>query len=224
MLADEEGNLLFAGWSKGRNQSYPYYRFSSGSAYKGKSIRAEKVHKRLELYFRGITLSPKDKEAFKKLLIEHVNGLKSQVHQRDTSRELKIQELEKEYNSLMDKIIHYSNPTLIQKIESQLSSLELTIRGLKESNVTASTDKRLEEEVLEATVRLILSPRQAWEQANHLQKKKFIEMWFKEPLKVSPVKNGVLNRPQSALREAFQVFDNRKNSHLEMTDTDLNHF
>ncbi|SFD05188.1 Site-specific DNA recombinase, partial [Flexibacter flexilis DSM 6793] len=46
-LTDEDGNCLLAGWSKGRNQLYPYYRFSSTSAHKDKSMNAETVHGRL---------------------------------------------------------------------------------------------------------------------------------------------------------------------------------
>ena len=39
---------------------------------------------------------------------------------------------------------------------------------------------------------------------------------------MSLLQKGLLNPPKSALRKAFQVFDNKKNSHLEMNEAILN--
>ena len=81
--------------------------------------------------------------------------------------------MEHEYQELMSKILHFSNPVLIQKIEAQLSQLEIKIRGLKES-VNTSPTKRMEDKMLKEIVTIILSPAKVWQQANYHQKRKFI--------------------------------------------------
>ncbi|SFD01338.1 hypothetical protein SAMN05421780_1209, partial [Flexibacter flexilis DSM 6793] len=169
-----------------RNQLYPYYRFSSTSAHKDKSMNAETVHGRLRQIFEGIVLSPKQKETFKVILLNKYEQLETQTQRQGQEQQAKLLQLEKEHSGLINKLLQVSNSTVIQKIEAELEKIELRIAAQREAMLSPSTQQPLGTEILKMVTELILNPQMAWDAANVSQKQQFLQLWFKSSLKVKP--------------------------------------
>lgn len=183
---------LTAGWSKGRQQKYAYYRFRSGCTHYGKSVAREKIETEFEQLLSNIqpTQELADMAALMfrncwNMLAEQASELKGVIKQKITDNEKKI-------NQLVDRAVLATNPRVIAAYENNIEALEKEKFELVEKLQNPGRNGHTFEKLFEHALRFLVSPCKLWETERLDLRKIVLRLVFSDHLHYCPEK-GFLN-------------------------------
>lgn len=179
---------------------------------KGKSIRAEKIHKA----FEELLKSMKPKAEMVRLLgvqlfetLEQKNLQKEEIKKRFQAD---IQKLNDEQEKIMTCMLEVTEKQLISKFQEKISlnrsKIDNLKRQIKQLDVTIDTQK------LEEGLKLFADPLKLRKASSVEQKRKLLKMWFKTPFIVNRPFSELLNQPKCSLYQFFQRNNSKELSKL----------
>src|SRR3989344_2456820 len=162
---------MTAGWSKGRNKSYPYYKCQKTCvSYYGKDVRKERIEKEFHELLQKCT--PKQEvirltEAiFKDALNRRLNNQKS-VFEGYNRQQVA---LEKEKGEVVDKIVKTQNEAVMRALEGKVQTIDSEILRIEE-NKKKKIDPEKYGTALDVVFGIIKKPAVAWENGNYKGKR-----------------------------------------------------
>ena len=155
---------LTAGWSKGKRKKYPYYFCrKKGCDQYGKSIPRAKI----EGDFAGLleTLQPS-----RSLLEIGAQMIKDAWEQRSAQAasiakgfEHEAEKLDKEMKAIIKRVVHASNPRVIEAYETRIEELERQKLIAQEKALSKPKTRRTFDQVFEHGLRFLANPCKIWE-------------------------------------------------------------
>ena len=133
------GTGLTAGWSKGRNAKYPYYR--CGKACTGKSIKAVELESAVENLLKQITPKPETLNQFINSIVAIFNKRKTLLENREREIDKKVDEIRAKRKVLVAKNLEGLYSDEIYKEQAKILEDSLTrLQLLKEESRFDSYD------------------------------------------------------------------------------------
>lgn len=177
------GNAMTSAWSKGCRQHYAYYRcMTRGCSEKSKSIPRAK----LEDGFAEImkTLQP-TKQLFELAKVMLQDAWQARLNTAaDAQGEVKhqLKAVEKQIESLLDRIVDAGSPSVIKAYETRLAKLEREKIVLEEKTQSILPKKGKLEECIELSLKFLSSPWNIYENGSYAMRQIVLRLAFIEPL------------------------------------------
>ncbi len=198
-VACECGNSLTSGWSKSRSgKLHPYYLCQNRKCqYKGKSIRRDVLEGEFDKLLREITPSTEVFEAASKMfkqLWSH-KALSVQVRQQALWEELDA--IEKDVESILDRIVDATNDKIVKAYEKRLEKLERQKLFLQEKIEQNSKPERSFEQMYRTAMQFLENPYGLWASERLDGKRNVCKLVFSERLVWD--RKGMYRTPQLTL-------------------------
>ncbi|MEM8774969.1 MAG: recombinase family protein [Pseudomonadota bacterium] len=184
VACDDCGEPMTSCWSKGRNKHYAYYLCDTPNCpSKRKSIARAKVEDGAEGILKGLG-SAKDliemaKAMFKDAWAARLNEAK------DASSLLKVQikDVEKQIDSLLDRIVDASSASVIKAYEQRIEKLESEKLRLEDKLETAGAPKGHQGEFIEPALEFLASPWNIYKNGGLALRQTVLRLALEEPLR-----------------------------------------
>lgn len=125
VLCDDCGEPMTSCWSKGRNKHYPYYLCDTPDcASKRKSIPRAKIEDGAEAILRSMQPA-KQLMAMAKAMFKDIWDMRlAEAEESQAKLKTQVREIEKKVNSLLDRLVDTTRPSVIQAYEDKIEKLE----------------------------------------------------------------------------------------------------
>ncbi len=177
------GNAMTSAWSKGCRQHYAYYRcMTRGCSEKSKSIPRAKLEDGFEKVLK--TLQPK-KQLFELAKVMMQDAWDARLNsvmdaQGEVKRQLKA--VEKQIESLLDRIVDAGSQSVIKAYETRLAKLERQKIVLEEKTQTIVPKKGKLEECIELSLKFLSNPWDIYKNGSYAMRQVVLRLAFVEPL------------------------------------------
>ncbi len=201
---DDCGKPMTACWSKGCRRHYPYYLCDTrGCPSKRKSIPRAKVEDGFADILKSMQPT-KQLFALARVMFEDAWNARLQsvtASQGQIKRQLKA--VEKQIESLLDRIVEATSPTVISAYETRLTKLEREKFVLAEREASALPPKGRLEEFIELSLEFLASPWNIYKNGDYATRQTVLRLAFVEPLQYS--RNQGYRTPETSF--PFKVLD-----------------
>ncbi|WP_417524275.1 recombinase family protein [Marinovum sp.] len=186
VLCDDCGEPMTSCWSKGRNKHYPYYLCDTPTcASKRKSIPRADIEGGAEALLRSLQPAKQLYELVRAMFIDAWNMRLSEAQQEQTTIKVQIKDVEDQIESLMDRIVDASSPSVIQAYETRIEKLERQKIRLSEQAQKKVPPKGHLEEFIEHALEFLANPWKLYEKGGLAFKRTVLKLAFVEPLRYS---------------------------------------
>ncbi len=185
--------------SKGRHgKHYPYYLCQTKSCeHYGKSIRRDKLEGDVGEIIRTLQPAPKLVELATTMFRHAWNARRDQALEIIRSANRQIGALDKEIDTLLDRIVDASNPRVIKRYEDRIGDLEYEKARLAETLAHQAEPPGSFEEKLEPVLTFLASPWKLWETGHISLRRTVLKLAFADRIKYS--RNEGARTPKIAL-------------------------
>ena len=177
------GNAMTSAWSKGCRKHYAYYRcMTRGCPEKNKSIKQATIEDGFADILKSMQPTKKLFALARVMLEDAWNArLKSVVAAQDeVKRQLKG--VEKQMESLLDRIVGADNPTVIGAYETRLAKLEREKFVLAEKAASAVPPKGRLGECIELALEFLSNPWNIYKNGDYATRQTVLRLAFQEPI------------------------------------------
>ncbi len=173
-------------WSKGRNQLYPYYLCDTpGCASKRKSIRRADIEDGAEAILRGLQPATQLYKLAKAIFTDIWEMRRVEAMAARKTIETQLSDTSKQIDSLLDRIMDASSPSVIKAYEKRIGELERqTIRLTEQAEKAVPSQGRLSE-FIEPALEFLASPWNIYKNGSFALKRTVLKLAFAEPLRYS---------------------------------------
>tara|TARA_R110000787_G_scaffold28730_1_gene78162 strand:+ start:4117 stop:5769 length:1653 start_codon:yes stop_codon:yes gene_type:complete len=210
---DDCGKPMTACWSKGCRKHYPYYLCDTrGCPSKRKSIPRAKVEDGFADILKGLQPT-KQLFTLARVMFEDAWNARLQsvtASQGEIKRQLKT--VEKQIESLLDRIVDATSPSVISAYETRLTKLEREKFVLAEKENSALPPKGRLEEFIELSLKFLASPWNIYKNGDFATRQTVLRLAFVEPLQYS--RNKGYRTPEISF--PFKVLDGISGRKSEM--------
>ena len=181
------GSKMTASWTTGRNDRFPYYRCpnSKNCTVKPKSIRREHVEDDFSKLLKSKKLNEGVLKLARKVTEEVFSKKKLDFQSVVETDKRKLEKLEQEIESIVQKIVQCSNPIVISSLEKRISELadKMSILELK---VARSVDFPVELNTsIDRALDFIGNPAHYWQEGDLNQKRLVQSLVFTDAIEYS---------------------------------------
>jgi site-specific DNA recombinase len=174
---------LRSSWSKGRRQHYPYYlcQTKTCDSY-GKSIPRDRVEGDVGDLIR--TLQP-SQTLFDivRAMFRHAWEMRgAQANEAVTALKGQIRTTDKQVESLLERIMDATNPTVVRAYEGKIAGLERDKRRLASQLATRSAPRGAFDEKLEHALQFLANPYEIWASGNIALRRTVLRLAFVDRL------------------------------------------
>lgn len=184
VLCNECGNAMTSAWSKGCRQHYAYYRcMTRGCGEKNKSIARGKIEGEFAAILQSLQPT-KQLFALAKVMLQDAWEARLEsmgAAQVELKRQLKA--AEKQIESLLDRIVEATSPSVISAYETRLSKLEREKLVLSEKVASVLPPKGRLEECIELSLKFLSSPWNIYANGCFAMRQTVLRLAFPEPLR-----------------------------------------
>ncbi len=186
VLCDDCGEPMTACWSKGRNKLYPYYLCDTrGCDSNRKSVPRAQIEEGFADILRRLQPTGQMLKLAKAMFRDAWNLRLSEAEREKESLAAKIADTEKQIESLLDRIVDASSPSVINAYEARITKLENEKFRLSEKAAAIVPPKDRREEFIEPALRFLTNPWNLYEKGSLTLKKAVLRLAFEEPLRYS---------------------------------------
>ena len=170
-------------WSKGRHTTYPYYLCQTrGCVSRGKSIRREKLEGEFEALLRTLTPAPMLFNVARAMFEDLWNHRLAMAEQRKVSLVDRLDEVEKQTEQLLDRIVSTDTPTLIKAYEARIRKLEDEKLTLGERIANCGRPVRTFEDTYRTALDFLSNPWILWSSSRIEDKRAVMKLAFADRL------------------------------------------
>lgn len=198
------GVPLRSSWAKGRSQSYAYYLCQTKKCESyGKSIKRDKLEGEIGAMIK--TLQPTQVLiTLAKAMFKHAwNQRSDQAQEILESNQRQIKAVEKQVETLLERIMESSNVTVIRAYEGKIAELEHSKIILAEQLAKQAEPKGSFEGKLEPVLTFLSNPWKLWETGNIALRRTVLKLAFADRIQYD--RNQGPRTPEIAL--PFKVLD-----------------
>lgn len=198
VLCDDCQTPLRASWSKGKTKHHPYYvcQRKCCASY-GKSIRRDVIEGEFEGMLRDLQPSPNLVAMLKAMIETAWEQRQAQAKSWSAAMERDVVKIEKQIDSLLDRIVDSSSDTVITAYERRIAALEKQKLEVREKARRAVKPRATLSDTIELAMRFISNPWIIWEKGDLAMRKLLLRMTFVERLAYS--RNEGYRTPKTAL-------------------------
>jgi len=209
------GNRVTASWSTGRRRRYAYYHCSNRNCCRyGQTISATMMEQRFRDFLDTLHCTDEAIAIIRQELIAAWKALATEVEKERSERPRLIKDLEKEIDTLVNRLMDLSNRTAIAAIERRIEELEtkrVELEAKTQEIPFAGIDA---ETAIKVGIRILTAPRLAWEEGSLTTKRVLQEHVLATPIPHD--RNTGLGTPN--LRLPFLVSSTLSSSHSCLVD------
>ncbi len=183
MLCGDCETPLRSSWAKGKTKRYPYYLCQTKTcASYGKSIPRDK----LEGEFSGIvkSLQPsKSLFALTRVMFRDIwNQRLAQAEEAVRTGKRQLADIEKQIETLLDRIMDASSTAVINSYEQKIGALEKSRTRLEDQLANCQPPKGKLEEILELSLQFLANPWKLWESGQITLQRTVLRLAFADRL------------------------------------------
>jgi len=168
---------LTASWSKGRNNTYPYYSCRHrGCEMWGKSVARAKIEEAYEALLRSIVPTQEMFNALMLLFKKRWNESESRTKDERTSLKLQIAAAEKKIGQLLERIVETSNESVISAYERKVEDLEREKLVLLEKTARCGTAIGSFDATFRTAFDFLANPWNIWESGGLAEKRTVLNL------------------------------------------------
>ncbi len=184
VLCNDCGKPLTACWSKSKTgKKHPYYLCpTKGCESYRKSIRRDELEGAFEELLQRLEPSKSLFDIVKAMFRDAWNMKLLQVKSDAKELERQKADLEKQIETLLERIIETDNLSVVKAYESKIAKLERSKALVEEHILSAGKPQHTLEESFELAMRFLSSPWKIWENGDLLWKKTVLRLAFSEPI------------------------------------------
>jgi len=124
LYCESSKKLLSGGWSKGRNNKFPYYTYPYSSPMKWKSINRDSFHAEFETYLESIIPKESVFEAFREAIKIVSDESESVYNELQDSLKKELAQIERKISNYVTRIGETQSEALIENYEKKLLECE----------------------------------------------------------------------------------------------------
>lgn len=175
---------LTASWSKSKTGvKHPYYScFNRTCSEKGKSIRRDQIEGDFAALLESLTPAPSLFDLVRALVKHGWDQRLAQAHAFAKTFAKDIQGIEKQIDSLLERIVEASNPTVITAYENKIAKLEREKLVLEEKRVSSGLVRGTFEEMFELAMFFFANPSKLWVSGSHMHRRLVLKLTFADRL------------------------------------------
>lgn len=178
------GTKLSSSWSRGNTRSYAYYLCQKkGCAVYGKSIPRDEIESQVGEILKALQPSRGLLRAVTDMFRQAWDARENQAAVRLSSTKQEITRLEKEIETVLDRIMTASNQAIIRRYEEKVEDLERRKAGLVESLSMSAGPKGTFEDNLEIATKFLANPWKIWEKGDIDLRRLVLKLAFCGPIK-----------------------------------------
>lgn len=198
------GKPLRSAWSKGKYKEYAYYLcHTKGCDTYGKSIRKADIEGRFVELLKSLRPAPQLIALVKEMLLDAWNQRGEQLAETRKTLKRDLKALEKQVDTLLDRMVETTSPRAIQAFERKVDQLEHKKLLLAEQLENSATPKHTAGEMIELSLHFLLNPSKLWESGKLELQRLVLKLAFLEPLPYC--RNEGYRTPKTTL--PFKVLD-----------------
>lgn len=189
------GNAMTAAWSKGKYKHYPYYFcMTRGCEAKSKAVPRAKVEDGFAEILKALTPAESFFELAKAMMCDAWDRRFAVAHGEKTALKDQLDDLNRQIESLLDRIVDASNASVVSAYEGKIEKLERDKIVLKEQIEKTLPEKGRLEECIELSLRFLSSPWKIYKNGDFAMRQTVLRLAFAEPLRYS--RNGMYRTPE----------------------------
>lgn len=171
-------------WSKGSTKKYPYYLCQTkGCEAYGKSNPRDKVEDQVGEIIKALEPAPQLIDMAAAMFRQAWEARRAQAKDIVTSAKREITRLDKEIDTVLDRIMQASNATIIQRYESKVERLEEERALIVEKRDTQVEPAGAFDEKLELALQFLANPFKIWENGTTAARRLVLNLAFTAPIK-----------------------------------------
>ncbi len=186
VLCDDCGEAMTSCWSKGRNKHYPYYLCDTPRcASKRKSIARGKIEDGAEAILRS--LQPVSQLfAMAKAMFTEIWAVRlSEAENARQALSIQVKGVEKQIDSLLDRLVDASSASVIRAYETKIEKLEREKLRLADQLEKAGAPKGHLDEFIEPALKFLSNPWNIYQKGSFALRQTVLRLAFAEPLRYS---------------------------------------
>ncbi|MEM7547586.1 MAG: recombinase family protein [Pseudomonadota bacterium] len=202
---DDCGEALTACWSTSKTgKKHPYYlcKTKGCDSYR-KSIRRDQLEGDFEALLQQLQPSKSLVGLAKEMFSDLWNMRLAQAEDDTKARQRDIHKIDKQIESLLDRIVESGNPRVVKSYEQRIDKLETEKLLLEEQAEKYAGPRHTLEESFELALQFLSSPWNIWEKADSVWRKTVLRLAFSEPVRYC--RNQGVRTPKTAL--LFKVLE-----------------
>ncbi|TAY77280.1 hypothetical protein ELH84_09495 [Rhizobium ruizarguesonis] len=186
VLCDDCGHPMTAGWSKGRTKHYPYYLCDTrGCECCRKSVPRDKIEGGFAELLRSLQPTSELCGLAKTMFIDAWNMRDSEAIRHKSELENQLWGVEKQVQTLLERIIETGSNTVIKAYEGKIEKLERQKLLLEEKVDRISPPTRRLEDIIEPALALLSSPWNMYDNGSLPFKMAVLRLVFAQPIRYS---------------------------------------
>ena len=174
---------MTGGWSTGRNKKYPFYTCrQKGCERNGKSIRRDVIDEQFEKLLQNMQPAPETlrvAEVMFKALWENQADVQQESR---NALESDIAELNKQKDTLLDKLLDSSNSTVMAACEQRIEKIERDILAIQQKMQKKLKPLRTFDETFRTAMLFLSNPYKLWGSGTYTHKRAVLRLCFLEHL------------------------------------------
>jgi len=187
VLCDDCGQPMTSCWSKGRSKHYLYYLCDTRDCESNrKSIPRDKIEGAFADILRGLVSTRQLFSVATAMFKEAWNRQLAEAHRDKDEIAWQLREVEKQIETLLERIIEAENASVIRAYEGKIAMLEREKLLLAEKAARIVPSKRRLEEFIEPAFTFLANPWNLYEKGSLTLKRTVLRLAFVEPLRYSP--------------------------------------
>ena len=186
VACDDCGEAMTSCWSKGRSKHYAYYLCDTpGCTSKRRSIARAKIEDGAESILRSLQpasqLFDMAREMFKDIWSVRV----SEAEKAAQSISIQIKGVEKQIDSLLDRLVDASSQSVIRAYETKIEKLELEKLRLLDQQEKGGIPSGHLDEFIEPAMKFLANPWNIYQKGGFAMRQTVLRLAFAEPLRYS---------------------------------------
>jgi len=174
---------LTAGWSKGRNRTYPYYLCPKrGCCAYGKSIHREKLEREFEGLLTQLQPSQELFDLATAAFEDEWNAFGARKKDRVRALRSEIADCEKTINQLVDRIALVQSPSAISALDGRISQLQLRKVECEDRIANSHHPLSTFDDALRTALAFLANPRKLWASDRLEDKRAVLKLTFADKL------------------------------------------
>lgn len=189
------GNAMTAAWSKGKYKHYAYYRCETrGCEAKSKSVPRAKMEDGFAEIMKALAPAEGFFELAKAMMRDAWDKRFAIVQGEKTALKNQLDDLNRQIESLLDRIIDANNASVVNAYEYKIEKLERDKILLKEKIDNAVPEKGRFEDCMELALQFLSSPWKIYKNGDYAMRQTVLRLAFAEPLRYC--QNGMYGTPE----------------------------
>ena len=180
------GNPLTAGWSKGKYKKYPYYLCQNKDCEDyGKSIRRDDIEGDFADLLKSMRPAAPLFDLIKAMFFDAWNQREQHAEAMQKTLKRDSVKLDKQIDSLLDRLVEADSPTAIRAYERKIEQLEKEKLLLTEKLENGFKPKASASDILELSMQFLSNPCKLWESGEIALQRLVLRLTFSEHLSYS---------------------------------------